>query len=575
MAMERDARLSVSAAGAIGAGFALAGLAAAWLAILLRQWGVGASLTLVACAGLALALGALVTLALLARLRDLDRALAALARGETATLSARGWPLGVIPTHLAAASARLAEATARERQAGAYREELTRQTREAAAREERNRLARELHDSIKQQLFGITVSAEAARARTGTDGGAALSALDDIQTGARAAQAEMTALLQQLRPAPLEHMSLVEALRDQGVALGYRTGAEVLVKADALPPVDLLPSRAQEELFRMAQEALANVARHARARHVTVRLERQDTAMLLEVVDDGQGFDMAASMSGMGLNNLRERARALGGVATITSAPQEGTSARIQIPLLAPPRLVTPEEARRQAAVEAASAHGAYWRQWTRNLLMIAGAILLLGLPFWLVALAFVLAGLTYAQGLPSWSTVTRLAGRNSAKELAQRQSMRENLAWLLIGLALCVWYLPVNAPGAWRPGAVAWLAGGVSVALLALGLWSWDQWRQAMGTYFQTLGAPERRLSVERRWQETLGWWTALGIIVALGLFFGHWSPVVPPRTATQWSDTASIALLITLIAFNALETWLVWRWRQATGARESEASA
>jgi NarL family two-component system sensor histidine kinase LiaS len=567
-----DARLPFSVAGALGAAFALGGLLASGLALTLSPLGVERAWILVAGAGAALVVGLLTTSALLARLRQLENALAALGRGERATIPRRGWPLGAIPVNLAQASAKITEAATRERLTDVYREEAARQASAAAARAERDRLARDLHDSIKQQLFAITVSAEAARASSGASG----AALDDVQAGARAAQAEMTALLQQLRPAPLEHVELTQALRDQATALGYRTGAEVLVETDSLPPTEQLPSRAQEEVFRMAQEALANIARHARARHVTLRLTRQDDAMRLEISDDGQGFDVAKDASGMGLSNLRDRAQALGGAAEITSAPGQGTRVRIAIPLLTPPPAATPGEAERQAALGKARARSSRWFQWTRNLLMLTGLALLLGAPFWLVALSLALDGLAYGQGALAWGAGVRLAGRGSAPELAARRDLQEARAWLLIILALCVGYLPVSASAGWAPGVTARVTGVIVVVLLASGLWSWVQWRRTTTRYFLVLPASERRASIEDRWHETLTWWTIISVILVLGLLFGHWEPTIPPHTAQQWSDAASIALLVALVAINGLETLFIWRWRRAantTGARESEA--
>jgi NarL family two-component system sensor histidine kinase LiaS len=557
-------------AGGLGAAFALGGLLASGFALALSQVGLERAWILVAGAGVALAVGLLTTSALLARLRHLNSALAALGRGERAAIPARGWPLGAIPSNLAAASARLAEAATREQLTDAYREEVARQASAAAARAERDRLARDLHDSIKQQLFAIMLSAEAARTSSGASG----AALDDVQSGARAAQAEMTALLQQLRPAPLEHVELTQALRDQATALGYRTGAEVTVETDSLPPIEQIPSHAQEELFRMAQEALANVARHARARHVALRLTRQDAAMSLEINDDGQGFDIATDASGMGLSNLRERARALGGVAKITSAPGQGTRVRIKIPLLSPPPVVTAEEVQRQAALEAARARSARWLQWARNLLMLTGLALLLGAPFWLVALSLALDGLAYWQGAQVGGAGARQAGRGSAPELATRRDLQEARAWLLIILALCVGYLPVSAPATWAPEVTARVTGVIVVALLAAGLWSWELWRRTTTRYFLVLPASERRAGIEGRWHETLTWWTVISVILILGLLFGHWEPAIPPRTAQQWSDAASVALLVALVLINGLETWFIWRWRQAANTASAQGS-
>lgn len=218
----------------------------------------------------------------------------------------------------------------------AVREERTRQIYAAAIQEERSRLARDLHDSIKQQLFSISVSAAAVRERWTNDPTGAHAALDDIQQSAQAALVEMNAMLQQLSPTPLAAAGLVEALHEQCQALAFRTGAEVTTAFSELPPVEALPLGAQETLFRVAQEALSNIARHARANRVHVRLERapEANAVMLEIRDDGQGFETVKTPSGMGLANIQERATRLNGQVIVQSASGQGTTIRVELPLL-------------------------------------------------------------------------------------------------------------------------------------------------------------------------------------------------------------------------------------------------
>jgi signal transduction histidine kinase len=237
-----------------------------------------------------------------------------------------------------------ARLTARERQVRDLRQSLLARTREAAIQQERNRLARELHDSIKQQIFSISMGAAAVEARWEADPQGAQEALGDVRRSAREAMAEMNALLQQLSPAPLEKVGLVQALRDQCEALGYRTGAEVTVEFGELPPDDWLPAGAQESIFRIVQEALSNVARHARAAHVRLYMGQReaDGALTIEIQDDGQGFKEDEVESGMGLDNIRQRVQALGGKLTIESAPTEGTTLHVAVPLAEP--LILPEE---------------------------------------------------------------------------------------------------------------------------------------------------------------------------------------------------------------------------------------
>ena len=226
----------------------------------------------------------------------------------------------------------------REREVLDLRENLLAQARDAAAQQERNRLARELHDSIKQQIFSISMSSAAVEARWDTDPQGAREALDDVRRSAQEAMAEMNALLQQLSPAPLEKVGLVQALRDQCEALGYRTDADVTMAFGEFPADDRWPAGVQESLFRIAQEALSNIARHARADHVRLYVGQRDAdgPLTLEVQDDGQGFEVGATEGGMGLGNIRQRVQALGGKLTIESALTRGTRIRIAIPLAEP-----------------------------------------------------------------------------------------------------------------------------------------------------------------------------------------------------------------------------------------------
>lgn len=211
----------------------------------------------------------------------------------------------------------------------------TKQSRDDAIQEERTRLARELHDSIKQQLFSISISAAAARERLTSDLEGARAALDDVHQSAQAAMSEMNAMLQQLSPTPLAGAGLIDALRQQCEALAYRTDAEVTTLFGDLPPIEQLPDGAHEHLFRIAQEALSNIARHARAGRVHLRLETLPDSSLvrLEIRDDGQGFDPAKTPNGMGLVNMQARAVELSGELRIESRVGEGTVLQVEIPI--------------------------------------------------------------------------------------------------------------------------------------------------------------------------------------------------------------------------------------------------
>jgi signal transduction histidine kinase len=212
------------------------------------------------------------------------------------------------------------------------RSQYEQQIREAAGQEERNRLARDLHDSIKQQIFVIQTAAATAQARFDQDPAGARAALDQVRSSAREATAEMEAMLDQLRAAPLENAGLVEALKKQCEALGFRTGARVEFSPGKLPPAEALAPGAQQAVFRAAQEALANVGRHARAANVLVSLGSAGNDLELKIRDDGAGFDPNQSPRGMGIANMRERAEEFGGRFSMESRPGGGTSVTLSIP---------------------------------------------------------------------------------------------------------------------------------------------------------------------------------------------------------------------------------------------------
>jgi signal transduction histidine kinase len=251
-------------------------------------------------------------------------------------------PPAELPAHwhgpLAGLVGRINALMAREREVHDLREGLLAQARDGAAQQERNRLARELHDSIKQQIFSIGMGAAAAQARWDADPQGAREALGDVRRSAQEAMVEMNVLLQQLSPAPLEKVGLVQALRDQCDALGYRTDAQVAVEFGALPADDWLPTGAQESMFRVAQEAFSNIARHARADHVRLYMGQRDAdgPLTLEIQDDGRGFEVGRCDGGMGLENIRQRVVALGGELAVDSAPGKGTTLRVTVPVLEP-----------------------------------------------------------------------------------------------------------------------------------------------------------------------------------------------------------------------------------------------
>ena len=212
------------------------------------------------------------------------------------------------------------------------RAQYEQQIRQTAAQEERHRLARDLHDAVKQQIFAIQAAGAAAEARLGPDPAGAREALAQVRQSAREAMTEMEAMLDQLRAVPLENATLVEAIKKATEALAFRTGAEVDVRVGSLPDSRTFAPGAHQAVFRVVQEALSNVARHARARHVAVQLAAADGQLTVTVQDDGVGIDAARSASGMGMQTMRARAAEAGGLLEVTAAPGGGTVVTLDVP---------------------------------------------------------------------------------------------------------------------------------------------------------------------------------------------------------------------------------------------------
>jgi len=157
-------------------------------------------------------------------------------------------------------------------------------------------------------------------------------ALDQIRSSAREAMTEMEAMMDQMRSVPLENASLVEALKKQYEALGHRTGAQVEFRLGDLPPNETLLPGSQQAILRVAQEALANIGRHARANNVTVSLGSFIDRLELRIQDDGAGFDQLQARRGAGITNMRARAEEFGGNFNVTSGPGSGTTVVLSIP---------------------------------------------------------------------------------------------------------------------------------------------------------------------------------------------------------------------------------------------------
>lgn len=208
---------------------------------------------------------------------------------------------------------------------------LYEQAQELAAVEERQRLARELHDSVSQALYGISLGVHTARLQVDHNPGELAESLDYVLELAEAALTEMRALIFELRPESLEAEGLITALTKQAAAMQARHGINVELDLCNEPDV---PLKIKRELYRVAQEAVHNTVKHAEAGKVDLRLHMVDGAVILEVHDDGKGFEATGSFPGhLGLHSMRERIEGLDGGLEIESAPGQGTSIRAHIPV--------------------------------------------------------------------------------------------------------------------------------------------------------------------------------------------------------------------------------------------------
>ncbi|WP_169737177.1 GAF domain-containing sensor histidine kinase [Deinococcus pimensis] len=249
-------------------------------------------------------------------------------------LVTRGKPVGTIYAYYAdlpdETGVRFLKAIADQAAVAVDNAQLLEEARGKAALEERQRLARELHDSVSQALYGIAMSARAAQIAVKRDPHGVSVPVEYILSLAEGAITEMRALIFELRPETLLEEGLVVLLTKRAAATRTRHEVEVEVEFAEEPDV---PLAVKEALYRVAQEALHNVVKHAQASRVFMRLVKEDDQLVLEVCDDGVGFDATAAYPGhLGQQSMRERVSAVGGTLSVTSAPGQGTAVRITVP---------------------------------------------------------------------------------------------------------------------------------------------------------------------------------------------------------------------------------------------------
>ena len=211
---------------------------------------------------------------------------------------------------------------------------LSAEGREMAVLEERTRLAREIHDTLAQQLTAIVLQLEAADALVARDRDRGRSLVVAARDQARAALAEARRSVWDLRPAPLEATGLAGAVALEAARFSQRTGIPVTVAADGVPRDPGVSPEAEVALFRILQEALTNAGRHSHATRVVVELAPRETELVLSVSDDGCGFEADGGREGgFGLVGMTERARLVGADISVTGQPGSGTVVTVRLPL--------------------------------------------------------------------------------------------------------------------------------------------------------------------------------------------------------------------------------------------------
>lgn len=207
---------------------------------------------------------------------------------------------------------------------------LYEQARELAILDERQRLARELHDSVTQSLYGISLYAQAATGNLHANQvEQARQYLDDIQNTAQESLADMRLLIYELRPPILEKEGLISALQQRLISVEDRARIKSSIQTNL---TGRLPAQVEECLYQIAREALNNVIKHAHARTVAIHIQREADSVSMEIADDGIGFDPETSrrQGSLGLVNMQERAQSQGWKLGIESSQGNGTRIKVE-----------------------------------------------------------------------------------------------------------------------------------------------------------------------------------------------------------------------------------------------------
>jgi two-component system, NarL family, sensor kinase len=201
----------------------------------------------------------------------------------------------------------------------------------AAAGRERSRIRRDLHDGLGPSLSGVSLGLEALQAALPDDTQTAGTLTARMRTEVAGAVEDVRRIIDELRPAALEDVGLVQALRERAASLAARS-APMIVDLRVAEPMPGLPEQVEIAAFRIAEEAMANVLRHARASRCEVRLDVDD-ALVASISDNGAGLPAQTRADGIGLRSMRQRASDLGGRCTVGPAVPSGVIVYARLPL--------------------------------------------------------------------------------------------------------------------------------------------------------------------------------------------------------------------------------------------------
>ncbi|CAI8964754.1 MULTISPECIES: sensor histidine kinase [Bacillus] len=203
--------------------------------------------------------------------------------------------------------------------------------RQEAISQERHRLARELHDSVSQQLFAMSMMMSAINEQVAQIPETTKKQLQLVENMVVNAQSEMRALLLHLRPVQLEGKKLTEGIEELLTELSRKQHMKI---EWLIEPIQLKKG-VEDHLFRIVQEALSNTLRHAKAKKTEVRLRQIDQYAILKIIDDGVGFEVGVNKAGSyGLRSIQERVHEIGGTLKVLSFPNKGTQIEVKVPII-------------------------------------------------------------------------------------------------------------------------------------------------------------------------------------------------------------------------------------------------